>query len=214
MIELKGIGKRLGSQAVLQALDLAVAPGECVVLRGPSGAGKTTLLRIVAGLEVPDAGAVWLRGMEASRPGWILPPHERLLGFQFQESALWPHMTLLQNVAYTLNGDKQRAAECLERAGLAALRHRRPAEISGGEARRAALARALAPRRDIVLLDEPLSNLQPELRAAMARWVAEELNATGAACLWVTHDAEDVDCLAPRTVELSAGTIVQPGVCG
>lgn len=208
MIELRKVGKRIGTRVVLGGVDLFVARGECAAIAGPSGAGKTTLLRILAGLDLPDEGSVTLRGVEVSRPGWGLPPHERALGFQFQESALWPHMSLLQNVAYAFDGDQRRAAECLDRAGLAALAGRKPSEVSGGEARRAALARALAPNRDIVLLDEPLSNLQPELRADMARWIGEELRASRAACIWVTHDPAEADGVATSVFRLCDGVLV------
>lgn len=205
MIELRNVCKLLGGRRVLDGLNLLVSPGECVAVTGASGAGKTTLLRLVAGFETPDEGAVLLRGVEVSRPGWALAPHERTLGFQFQEAALWPHMNLRENVAFGLRGGGTRADDCLARAGLSELADSLPGEVSGGEARRAALARALAPRRNILLLDEPLANLQPELCAGMARWIAEELRAASAACLWVAHHPEESAGTATRVLVLSNG---------
>lgn len=210
MIELRGVSKLLGRRSVLKGLGLTVQSGECVVITGASGAGKTTLLRLAAGLETPDEGSVLLRGVEVSKPGWARAPHERKLSFQFQDPALWPHMSLLENVAYGLNGERDRAFACLSRAELGGLAARKPAEISGGEARRAALARTLAPRRDVVLLDEPLANLQPALRAAMARWIGEELAAAGASCLWVAHDPEEALGIASRVLVLADGNLGGP----
>lgn len=207
MIELRSVSKTIGSTAILIDASLRVQRGECVVIVGASGAGKTTLLRLIAGLDTPDAGSILLRDREVSRPGWTLPPFDRRLGFQFQDSALWPHMSLLQNVAYALNGDKRRAAECLDRAGVGALAGRRPSEVSGGEARRAALARALVPRHDIVLLDEPLSSLQMSLRETMRRWICEELRACQAACLWVTHDPVEAADFADRIMLIKGGML-------
>jgi len=211
MIELRNVCKRLGNTLILDGASLRVEAGECVALVGPSGSGKTTLLRMIAGLERPDSGSILLRGVETNRDGWRQSAYERAVGFQFQDSALWPHMTLLQNIAYALDGDKCRALECLERAGLREMAGRHPAEISGGEARRAALARALAPGRDIVLLDEPLTNLQESLRAEIGRWTVAELRAARAACVWVTHDSTETQGIAGRVLTIEAGKIRETG---
>ena len=208
MIELRGVRKALGGTTVLDDLDLLVHPGECVMIIGDSGAGKTTLLRVIAGLETPDSGSVWLRGRDAMR----LAPYKRMLAFQFQDAALWPHMSLLDNVSFGGSGAASRAGEFLDRAGLSKLAKRRPADVSGGEARRAALARALAPRRDILLLDEPLSNLQPALRVQMAEWIREELQLNQAACLWVAHDADEAAGIASRTLTLAGGRLTSAPV--
>ena len=205
MIESRNVSKRLGNTAILNDANLRVERGECVAIVGPSGSGKTTLLRLIAGLERPDSGSILLRGVVTDRDGWQLPPYKRALGFQFQESALWPHMSLLENLAYGLRGDKNRALECLKRAGLKELAERRPSEVSGGEARRAALARALAPGRDIVLLDEPLTSLQQALRSEIGRWIAAELQSAKAACVWVTHDSSEVAGIAGRVLTIEDG---------
>ncbi len=213
MIELRNVGKRLGNAMILNGANLCVERGECVAVVGPSGSGKTTLLRLIAGLERPDSGSILLRGVEANRDGWQQPAFERAVGFQFQDSALWPHMSLLENLAYGLKGDNSRALECLERAGLKDLAARRPAEVSGGEARRAALARALAPGRDIVLLDEPLTNLEAALRAEIGRWIAGELQTVHAACIWVTHDPSETEGVAGRVLTIKGGELreTRPG---
>ncbi len=213
MIELRNVCKRLGGSVILNGANLRVERGECVAVVGPSGSGKTTLLRLIAGLERPDSGSILLRGVEANRDGWQQPAFERAVGFQFQDSALWPHMSLLENLAYGLKGDNSRALECLERAGLKDLAGRRPAEVSGGEARRAALARALAPGRDIVLLDEPLTNLEAALRAEIGRWIAGELQTVHAACIWVTHDPSETEGVAGRVLTIKGGELreTRPG---
>ncbi len=205
MIELIGVRKKLGGRWVLDDVDLQVAAGECVVVTGDSGAGKSTLLRLVAGLETPDEGTVRLRGLDVQG----VPPHGRALAFQFQDSALWPHLTLVENVAFSGDGATGRAMEFLVRAGLRELAGRRPASVSGGEARRAALARALAARRDVLLLDEPLTQLQPAARKEMAAWIQEELKVTRAACLWVAHDLEEAAILAPRVFVLAGGRLTE-----
>jgi len=209
MIELQNLCKRLGTTPILNNANLRVDRGECVAVVGPSGSGKTTLLRLIAGLDSPDSGSILLRGVVTNRDGFRQPPYERALGFQFQDSSLWPHMTLLKNLAYGLGGDKSRAMECLERAGLKELAGRRPAQVSGGEARRAALARALAPGRDIVLLDEPLTNLQQGLRAEIGSWIAAELQSVHAACVWVTHDPSEIAGIASRVLTIEAGSLLE-----
>ncbi len=209
MIELKEVSKSIGGTLVLDRVNLSVEQGECIAIVGPSGTGKTTLLRLIAGLEPLDSGSILLRGTEVSRPGWQLPPHARSIGFQFQDSALWPHMSLCDNLAFALNSGKIRALECLRRAGIEALASRRPSEVSGGEARRAALARALAPAREIVLLDEPLTHLEHALRDGIAQWIAAELKAANAACVWVTHEPAEVHGIARRILTLKDGQLRQ-----
>ena len=209
LLELKGIRKRFGELAVLRGVDLALYPGEILALLGPSGCGKTTLLRVVAGLEVPDAGRVFLEGREIT----ALPPEKRGIGFVFQDYALFPHLTALGNVAFGLKGKDRlaRARKALERVGMTLFQDRRPGELSGGQQQRVALARALAPGPKLVLLDEPFSSLDAILRAATPQHVPQLLKETGTAALLVTHDQEEALSFADRLGVMRGGEILQVG---
>ena len=195
---------------------LEVAPGECLVLAGPSGAGKTTLLRLVAGLERPDRGRVECAGETwlDTRARIALPPERRACGYLFQEGALFPHMRAWQNVAYPLRDltrreRRSRAVELLERFGVAQLAESRPRECSGGERQRIALARALARRPTALLLDEPLSALDPRTRGRAAREIAGVLRDAGVPTLLVSHDFAEGALLGDRIAVLEEGTVVQ-----
>ena len=209
LLELKGIRKRFGELEVLRGVDLALYPGEILALLGPSGCGKTTLLRVVAGLEVPDAGRVFLEGRDIT----ALPPEKRGIGFVFQDYALFPHLTALGNVAFGLKGKDRlaRARKALERVGMTLFQDRRPGELSGGQQQRVALARALAPGPKLVLLDEPFSSLDAGLRAATREEVRKVLKETGTAALLVTHDQEEALSFADRLGVMRGGEILQVG---
>lgn len=216
MIEARNLFKNFGASLALDGVSLSLESGQQAIIFGQSGSGKTTLLRLLAGLERPDSGEVYLNGELASRSGWLKPPHERGLGFVFQTSALWPHMTVAQNVAYGIgspNGHKKvRLAEVLERAGLSNLSRRYPSQLSGGQARRVALARSLAPQPKILLLDEPLVYLDPEARRAMLAWVRSETCQQHMTVVWVTHNLEDlIELPAPR-FRMAHGRIFEAGV--
>jgi molybdate transport system permease protein len=192
---------------------LSIAPGEVVALVGPNGAGKSTLLRALAGLQ-PATGSVELGGRDVSR----LPPYDRAIGWVPQERVLFPHLSVLENVAFGLRArrchrDEARAEarHWLERLGVAGLASRRPRELSGGQAARVALARALAPRPDLVLLDEPLASLDVDARDDVRRLLRRTLSGGPAAVLVVTHDAVDVVALADRVVVLQQGEVAQDG---
>lgn len=211
MIELRNLCKRFGSRCVADGLHLEVRRGECVALLGPSGSGKSTLLRLVAGLEGADAGEIRLGG----RPvGSEQAPHRRGIGFLFQSAALWPHLSVAGNVAFGLE-DRPAAWRCdrvaalLERVGLAGLAARAPATLSGGEARRVALARALAAQRPILLLDEPTAALDAELRERMLALIDDERAAHGLTVLMATHEARDAARLADRQLALHQGALVE-----
>ena len=211
-LELDGIAKRYRGHAVVDGVSLQVQPGEMVCLLGPSGCGKTTILRIVAGLETLDAGRVRLAGMDVSR----LPPERRDIGLMFQSYALFPHMTVAANVGFGLRMrgvPRTRRAAAVEEAlalvrldGLAA---RLPRQLSGGQQQRVALARAIAFRPRLLLLDEPLSNLDAGLREALRDEIRRVQKDTGVTALFVTHDQGEALAIADRVAVMRAGKVVQ-----
>ncbi len=202
--------------AAVADISLDVADGELVALLGASGCGKSTLLRLVAGFETADAGTIRLGGRTVSGPDAHVPPEERKVGIVFQSYALWPHMDVAHNVGYALDvagikGEawRGRVEAALATVGLSGYERRRPAELSGGQRQRVALARCLAMDPAIVLLDEPLANLDVHLRASMLEAFAEFHAATKATMLYVTHDQAEAMALADRIAVMSEGKIVQ-----
>jgi iron(III) transport system ATP-binding protein len=212
MIEFDGVSKRFGAVEALSGVRLDVERGELLAVLGPSGCGKTTLLRVVAGFEEPDAGTVRVDGRACAGGGWV-PPECRGVGMVFQDYALFPHLSVAANVGYGLSRRRRagRVAEVLELVGLGGLGDRRPHELSGGQQQRVALARALAPDPSIVLLDEPWSSIDPQLRSAMRDEVAAILRASGVTVVLVTHDQEEAFSLADRVALMDSGRIVQVG---
>jgi iron(III) transport system ATP-binding protein len=181
------------ARAAVQSVSFTLAAGGIGVLIGPSGCGKTTLLRAIAGLEPVSAGRVTLGGQQLAGTGAHVPAEQRRIGMVFQDYALFPHLSVERNVAFGLRGlapgaAQERVDECLERVGLAGLRKRYPHELSGGQQQRVALARALAPAPRLLLLDEPFSSLDVDLRERLAYEVRDILKAAGATALFVTHD--------------------------
>lgn len=215
----RDIEKSLGSRMILLGASMRVGAGESIAIRGRSGSGKTTLLRIVAGLETPDAGTVEIDGRAVSGPGRAEAPSRRGIGMVFQGSALWPHMTVLANLRFAMPGlDKDavavRTSILLKRLELQGLGDRYPDTLSGGEAHRVALARALAPRPRLLLMDEPLTHLDAELREEMLqlfeRIILErdgELAAPDASVVVVTHDPVVAERLASRVLVLQEGRL-------
>ncbi len=213
---MEGITHRYGQEVVLQGLDLTIARGEITCLLGPSGCGKTTSLRVAAGLEPIQEGRVDIAGMEVSRPGYAVPPERRRVGLMFQDYALFPHLRVIDNVAFGLReGDKstkQRTAmEVLARLGVGDYARDFPHILSGGEQQRVALARALAPRPLLMLLDEPFSGLDRRLRDQVRNDTLDILREMSIATLLVTHDAEEAMLMADRIVLMRNGSIVQSG---
>jgi ABC-type Fe3+/spermidine/putrescine transport system ATPase subunit len=206
--------KRFGAETVLDGVSFEAAPGEVVALLGPSGSGKTTLLRLLAGFERPDAGEIRLGAERVDR----LPPERRGFGMVFQHYALFPHRTVAGNVAFGLETRKLPRAEvasrvesALARVELAGLGRRKVGEISGGQQQRVALARALAPEPRVLLLDEPLSNLDPSLRERTRRDLATTLAELGITTLLVTHEQEEAFELGGRVALLHRGRLAQVG---
>lgn len=206
-IDIRGVSKAFGSVVVLEDVSLKIASEERVVIVGPSGCGKTTLLRLIAGLDAPDTGEIWLDGQRASSPKRVISSHMRNMGMVFQAPALWPHMTVWENIAFGLTHLNKKEVRCrlqevLDLVGLERLAHRYPHQISGGEARRVALARALAPRPAILLLDEPLTNLNPELKQNILSVIQTHLDRYRSVLVYVTHDNDEAHLIASRIVRL------------
>jgi iron(III) transport system ATP-binding protein len=198
----------------VDALSLHVEAGEILALLGPSGCGKTTTLRLIAGFDLPDRGVIELRGQPVAGPGWAVPPEARGVGMVFQDYALFPHLTVADNVAFGLvrferAARARRVAEVLELVGLAGLARRYPHELSGGQQQRVALARALAPAPALILLDEPFSNLDADLRATMREEIRKILRLTGTTAVFVTHDQQEAFTVADRVGVLHAGRLEQ-----
>ena len=203
-----------GTPAV-DRVSFALEKGNLLGLLGPSGCGKTTLLRILAGFEKPSAGTVKLAGRIVSGSnGWV-PPEKRNTGMVFQDYALFPHLTVAQNIAFGLRkkGDiiKQRVAEVLELVGLAQLAKRYPHQLSGGQQQRVALARALAPQPTLMLLDEPLSNLDVQVRQRLRQEVRQILKSTQTSAIFVTHDQEEALAISDQIAVMRQGKIEQIG---
>ena len=169
-----------GRMAAVEAISFRIEKGEVLAILGPSGSGKTTVLRLIAGFEMPDVGRVLLRDSEVSRPGYCLPPEKRGVGMVFQDYGLFPHLTVGRNTAFglhhlTASERGQRVREILGLVGLEGMEKRYPHELSGGQQQRVALARALAPNPIVILMDEPFSNLDPDMRSRMRQEVHQIL---------------------------------------
>lgn len=215
-LTLSTIGKRFGDVDVLENIDLTVRRGEIICLVGRSGCGKSTLLRIIAGVETPDAGSVMMNGREIAGPTTFMEPEKRRIGFVFQDYALFPHLTVEQNVLFGLKGQpkaqaRARAADMIEHVRLTDLAKRYPHTLSGGEQQRVALARALAPKPDILLMDEPFSNLDRGLRDSVREETLGLLRELKTTAIMVTHDPEEALSAGDRVVLMQQGRIVQIG---
>jgi len=211
-VEIQSIAVRYGTFWAVKEVSLEIEPGEIFFLLGPSGCGKTTLLRAVAGLSRPAMGEVLFNG----RPMNTVPVHEKNVGFVFQNYALWPHLTVAENVAYGLTtrgvdkeSQKSRVATALSMLSLSGLEERYPGELSGGQQQRVAVARAVVVEPDVLLMDEPLSNLDARLRAEMRTELKALIRRLGVTTIYVTHDQREALSMADRVAVMRDGAIVQ-----
>ena len=213
-VQMEGVGKRYGDHWAVRDISLSIRPGEFYTLLGPSGCGKTTLLRLLAGFITPDTGRI----LVDDEPIDAVPPWKRNLGMVFQHYALWPHLSVFENVAFGLRergigGEELRAkvAAALSQVGLAGFEGRRPSQLSGGQQQRVALARTLVIQPRLLLLDEPLSNLDAVLRTQMRLELGRLHRDVGITTVYVTHDQAEALALSTRVAVLDQGRIVQEG---
>ena len=213
-IDIKGVNLSYGATHVLKDIDLSIRPGELFAFLGPSGCGKTTLLRLIAGFAQAQTGQVLLDGQDVA----ALPPWKRDVGMVFQSYALWPHMTVAQNVAFGLEERRRpraevtaKVAKALELVGLSGYAQRRPSQLSGGQQQRVALARTIAIEPKVLLLDEPLSNLDARMRVSVRRDLRELQQRLGLTTIFVTHDQEEANTICDRIAVMEAGAIRQVG---
>jgi len=213
-----GLELHYGATPVLKGIDIALGQGKTLALLGPSGCGKTTLLRLVAGLLAPSKGSVSIAGqiVADAKTGAFAPPEKRNLGMVFQDYALWPHMTVGGNVAFPLEmrglgraERDRRTMRALDRVGLSAYADRRPSDLSGGQQQRVAIARAIVAEPQLILFDEPLSNLDRELRENMVGELAELIASLGLTAIYVTHDHSEALTLADQVAVMRGGLVEQ-----
>jgi iron(III) transport system ATP-binding protein len=211
-LECRGLRKSYGNVLAINDLDLTVLRGQVLALLGPSGCGKTTVLRLMSGFEIPNAGTIRIGDRTVFGPKKHVPPEKRHLGMVFQEGVLFPHMTVWQNVAYGLSRDQQLSKvvrQMLDLVGLSNMGNRMPHELSGGQQQRVALARALAPSPEVLLLDEPFSNLDPSLRDQVRHDVLKILKDSGSTSIFVTHDQDEALFMGDVVAVMHDGRIEQ-----
>ena len=216
VLRIDAVEHRYGAVAAVNNVSLSIAPGEVVALVGPSGCGKTTLLRLCAVVETLQQGSIAIGEHVVARPGASLPPEHRGVGFVFQDFALFPHLRVIDNVGFGLDrlpaaDRRQISLAMLEQVGMTAHAQKYPHQLSGGQQQRVALARALAPAPRIVLLDEPFSGLDAQLRSQVRDDTLHALKQSGAATLMVTHDAEEAMFMADRIAVMRGGSLQQLG---
>jgi len=215
-LSFRSVARRYAGAEALRGISLEVAPGEIICLLGPSGCGKTTLLRIASGVERPTGGQVLINGEVVAGPDAFLPPEQRGVGLMFQDFALFPHLSILDNVAFGLKAlprdeARQQARIALARVGLEHYASAYPHGLSGGEQQRVALARAIVPRPAIMLMDEPFSGLDVQLRESIQEQTLALLRETRATTLLVTHHPEEAMRLGDRIAVMRAGRLLQAG---
>ena len=212
LLQVRNLSLSYGNQSVLTDLNLEANQGELTAVLGASGAGKSTLLRLIAGFETPTSGEIYIDSKLVSSSNEVVAPEKRGVGIVPQDSALFSHLSVSQNIGFGLpKGSEARVKELLELVGLSDYANRKPAQLSGGQAQRVALARALAPRPKLILLDEPFSALDAELRGRLREDVRAVLKAENASAILVTHDQEEALSLADRVAVMRDGRVIQAG---
>lgn len=211
-VVIKEISKSYGAVKALSVTTLSIPHKSTCAICGPSGSGKTTLLRLISGLDTPDTGEIYLYDKLVSTPDYVLRPHRRGIGYVFQTPALWPHMTIRENLLFGLNNlskgaAKQRVQELLSQMDLEGLENRYPNQISGGQAKRVALARTLGPKPNIILMDEPLTNIDKELKRKMLGYIKSHVLCEASVLIYVTHDPDEATELAEKIVVIRGGHI-------
>jgi iron(III) transport system ATP-binding protein len=217
-IELRNIAKYFDDFKALDGVSFEVMPGECFALLGPSGCGKTTTLRLIAGLEEPDRGEIFINRKKVCGPKNIVSPHQRQVGMVFQDLALWPHMTVKENIAFGLKGKKlkrldieETVKDILKTVSLNGQGVLYPHTLSGGERQRVALARAIVTRPEILLFDEPLSSLDPLLKYEIQDLLIKIKQQYNTTLIYVTHDQKEAEVIADRIAVMKDGRIEQIG---
>ncbi|MFW5974469.1 MAG: ABC transporter ATP-binding protein, partial [Natrialbaceae archaeon] len=216
VLELDGLTRQFGPETAVDDFSLSVADGELLTLLGPSGCGKTTLLRMIAGLEQPSEGSITIAGETVADRNRFVSPENRDVGLVFQDFALFPHLTVAENITFGIDDwertrKEERLDELLALVGLEDHRDKRPESLSGGQQQRVALARSLAPEPDILLLDEPFSNLDVRLRIEMRQEVRRILKEAGVTAVSVTHDQEEALSISDRVAIMNDGRLEQAG---
>ena len=214
-LRLLEVTKRFGERSVIDCVSLELREGQAMALLGPSGCGKTTLLRLIAGLETPDDGEIWIAGQKVTAKGRnTVPPRGRNIGFVFQDLALWPHLTVAGNLDFVLRSQrwerrtrKDRIDEVLRMVHMAPHVDKYPSQLSGGEQQRVAIARALVARSQLLLLDEPLSNLDSDLKSALLEELSVLQRRLNLTTVYVTHDKLEAAAFADTVVKMNTGRI-------
>jgi ABC-type Fe3+/spermidine/putrescine transport system ATPase subunit len=220
-LRLLEVTKRFDERSVIDCVSLELREGQAMALLGPSGCGKTTLLRLIAGLETPDDGEIWIGGQKVAAKGRnTVPPRGRNIGFVFQDLALWPHLTVAGNLDFVLRSQrwerralKDRINEVLQMVHMAPHAHKYPSQLSGGEQQRVAIARALVARSQLLLLDEPLSNLDSDLKSTLLEELSVLQRRLNLTTLYVTHDKLEATSFADSIVRMKNGQIGEIVVC-
>ena len=212
MVRVESVFKSYKGNPVLKGASFSAEPGEIITVSGVSGAGKTTLLRMIAGFDLPDSGDIFLNGRSVCRN--YMPPHRRGIGFTFQGNALFPCMNTVRNIEFPLHRWSkrqiaERRGELIEAMGLAGLERNNPSTLSGGQAKRVELARALAAKPDILLLDEPLSNIEQKLKGQILNFIMEDRKKSGAVLIYVSHDGWELERVGGRRLQMEGGLLLE-----